>query len=188
MTDCVGSSIRGSSISPDGPAALDWYRDGVARLIGALEGIGPDDKVWNWVSGPDTPDFWFRRMAQETAVHRWDAESAVGPATPIDPALAVDGIAEMLGGFLPLLGAGGSVPGPLGGSLHVHATDAEGEWTVTQGEGGFAVEGGHAKGDAAMRGPASDLLLALWGRPTLQAVEVFGDSGVVDRWREIVRF
>ena len=173
--------------APEGPAVEAWYREGLAGLIGAFEGIGPDDQVWNWVTGVSPPAFWFRRMAQETAVHRWDAQSATGSVDPIDAQLAVDGIAEMLGCFLPLLGS--SESGGLGGSIHVHATDSDGEWTVRDADGGgFVVEDGHAKGDAAVRGPASDLLLALWGRPTIDALEVFGDDGLVRRWRELVRF
>ena len=36
-------------------------------------------------------------MAQETAVHRWDAENAVGRPAPIATPLAVDGCDELLG-------------------------------------------------------------------------------------------
>ncbi len=39
----------------------------------------------------------------------------------------------------------------------------------------MVVEPGHAKGDAAVRGPAADLLLWLWGRRPLDGFEVFGD-------------
>ena len=36
--------------------------------------------------------FVIRRMAQETAIHRWDAESAAGTVTPVESTLASDGI------------------------------------------------------------------------------------------------
>ena len=43
--------------------------------------------------GPDqTVGFWIRRMAQETVIHRIDAELAAGlPVTPVPGDLAADG-------------------------------------------------------------------------------------------------
>ena len=54
-------------------------------------------RIWPTWAGDRPGSFYPRRMAHETAVHRWDA---VGGA--IDPALAVDGIDEHLGLFAPL--------------------------------------------------------------------------------------
>jgi hypothetical protein len=48
--------------------------------------------------------------------------------------------------------------------------------------GGFAVAREHAKGDAALRGPASDVLLVLWRRLPLDAVDVVGDATVAARF------
>ena len=39
----------------------------------------------------------------------------------------------------------------------------------------------HAKADAALRGPAHDLLMVLWRRSPLDAVEVFGDTAAALR-------
>ena len=45
--------------------------------------------------------FWIRRMAQETVIHRVDAELALGePFAPIPDDLALDGIDEVLERFL----------------------------------------------------------------------------------------
>ena len=46
----------------------------------------------------------------------------------------------------------------------------------------------HAKGDVALRGPASDLFLVLLGRAAPEAVEVFGDPPAVNSWRELLHF
>lgn len=48
------------------------------------------------------PDhFWIRRMAQEAAIHRFDAELALGaPLTPFPEDFAADAIGEMLDVFL----------------------------------------------------------------------------------------
>lgn len=180
-------SRRGFAPPDGGPAVLEWYGAGLDLLVRALEDVGPDEAVWNWNQPRPLSAFWFRRMAQETAVHRWDAESATGTPEAVTRDLAVDGITELLDSFLPLLSASGSPP-QLGGSLHVHTTDTEGEWTVRPGPERLEVERGHGKGDAALRGAASDVLLGLWGRPVFDRLETFGDSSVVDRWRELIRF
>jgi len=77
-----------------------------------------------------------------------------------------------------------SPPEPsLGGSgetLHLHATDIEGEWLVTLQSDHITIDRGHAKGDAAVRATAIDLLLFVWGRD-LGGLEHFGDHAVIDR-------
>src|SRR5262249_9741619 len=75
---------------------------------------------------PAPARFWHRRAAQETAVHRFDAQFAAGDAKPIDADLALDGIDEHLG-FVAFGLAVKPVEG-LSGSLHLHASDVEGEW------------------------------------------------------------
>ena len=74
------------------------YDAGLAALVAAFEVTDPAEPVWNWSADAPAPAaFWFRRMAQETSVHRWDAEAAAGTPTAIDAALAVDGVDEYLG-------------------------------------------------------------------------------------------
>ncbi len=172
---------------PDDPAARPaWLRDGAARLAEAVNaGGGP---VWTHL-GPGPAGYWARRMAHETAVHRADGQVAVGTRPVIDPVIAADGIAEWLG-FLPALRAGEQPerpsPVPEGKVVHFHVTDegVDGEWLVRGGRGGVAVETGHGKGDMALRGPASDVLLVLLRRlpPDGPAVQVLGDRALLDRW------
>jgi uncharacterized protein (TIGR03083 family) len=113
-------------------------------------------------------------MAHETAVHRLDAERAAGREHRMMPDLASDGIDEFLEYFFPL--AAPATPA-LAGSVHLHCTDADGEWTVRpDGAGGHTVARDHAKADAALRGDAHDLLMVLWRRSPLDTVTVFGDA------------
>ncbi len=71
---------------------------------------------------------------------------------------------------------------PVGGSVHLHCTDVDGEWIVAaDDDGADVVTREHAKGDAAVRGPAHDLLMVLWRRRPLDTVEVFGDRAVAER-------
>ena len=44
----------------------------------------------------------------------------------------------------------------------------------------------HAKGDVAVRGTASDLLLFLWGRLPGKNLEVLGDASLLGRYFELV--
>ena len=53
---------------------------------------------------------------------------------------------------------------------------ADGEWLITRGADGMTVAREHAKGDVAVRGAASDLLLVVMGRAEVDVVEVLGDE------------
>jgi uncharacterized protein (TIGR03083 family) len=143
-----------------------------------LSATDPATPLWTW--GTDkTAAFVVRRMAQETAVHRLDAERAAGRSYAIDPELASDGVDEFLFEFL--VWADKAAP-PLAGSVHLHCTDVAGEWLVRDDDsGGYVVTREHAKGDAAIRGTANDLLLVLWRRLALDAVEVIGDRPTAAR-------
>ena len=172
---------------PAGDAVLDWTRAGLDVLVAALEGSPPADAgatVPTWV-GAQPPLFWPRRMALETATHRWDAQLAHGDPAPIDAELAVDGVDEMLDVLLPERRPD-ALPGD-GETLHLHATDAAGEWLLTLTPGRPQVERAHAKGDVAARGPASDLYLFLWNRVPADRLQVFGDEALLARWTSSVR-
>jgi uncharacterized protein (TIGR03083 family) len=166
---------------------LDVAVRGLVDILGERE---PEHEVPNWSGSNFTARFWRRRMAQETAVHRWDVQFALGDPDPVEVELAVDGIDEILDVFLPrVVGKLPPEQADLGGSLHVHATDSEhGEWIVKLTQGDLLVGHAHEKADAAVRGTASDLLLLLWGRDLPAGrVQVLGDGAVVDRWRERIR-
>ena len=106
-----------------------------------------------------------------------------GETSPTDAALAAEGIEEELTVLAPRLLAGRDGIG-IGGSLHLHATDAPSEWMVRTDGGALQAEPGHAKGDAALRGPASSILLVLYRRlrPGEGGTEVLGDAEVLERW------
>ena len=148
------------------------------RLQDVLAATDPATPVWTWSTQQDVA-FVARRMAQETAVHRYDAERTAGREHRIDPALASDGVDEFLFHFLSHVSPEAA---PLDGSVHLHCTDVDGEWLVTtDADGADVVTREHAKGDAAIRGPAHDLLLVLWRRQPLDTVDVIGDSAVAER-------
>jgi hypothetical protein len=124
--------------------------------------------------------FWVRRRAVETSIHRYDVQLAGTATSPLDGELAADGIEEFFDVFLKRLQDG--LTG-VQGTIHLHCTDAAGEWLLTPGEGGITVTREHAKGDVAARGTASNLLLWLWGRVPRDDLEVFGDASLLDQFR-----
>jgi uncharacterized protein (TIGR03083 family) len=163
---------------PDDEALARMYRTGRAELLTALSEADPATPVWTW--SPDkTAGFVIRRMSQETAVHLWDAREAAGTPAPIDALMASDGIDEFLTYFLADPAEGAAA---VGGSVHLHCGDVPGEWTVREEADGFAVAREHSKGDCAIRGSASDILLTLWRRLPLSTCDIVGDADVAARF------
>jgi uncharacterized protein (TIGR03083 family) len=168
-----------------GDALVQAFRDAAGELMATLSSVAADTPVWTFSSTNRTASFWQRRRAQETSIHRYDAETAAGTPTPIDADLAVDGIDEFLTVFLPRLADNFVEVGD--GTVHLHCTDVEGEWLVARRDGALSVTAEHAKGDVAARGSASDLLLFLWGRVPADTLEVFGDAELLARFRQAIR-
>lgn len=187
-----GEPFKGERPDPPGERAElpEWFAALHSQLIGALSARPPDAPAWVFSSSaPQEAGWWYRRQALETAVHRVDAESAVGKITAVEPVLAADGIDEYLMQFLPgiVQRSGG---GRLRGTFHVHCTDTPGEWWLDFDAEGLAPKREHAKGDTAVRGPASGLLLWLMNRQSAgeAGMEVLGDGTLVEAWPAAVRF
>jgi uncharacterized protein (TIGR03083 family) len=162
-----------------------WLLDGADHLVTAFDDAGPDGSVSS--PGWEHPaQWWLRRTTHETNLHAWDAQAAVGAPEALAAAMAVDGIDEVMDVFIPA-GLDQRVFGPRS-SIHLHCTDTHGEWLVTLGMGDTVVERRHAKGDVAVRGGSSDLLLWCWNRVRPDRLEVFGDTGVLERYAEATSF
>ncbi len=162
---------------PPGGLVVQWFEEMARTTVDVLAAKDPDDELWNWAGQPPVAAFWQRRMAHELAVHAVDAQLAAAQAPLVPTALAADGIDELLTVLLPAkVTLGGADLGGLG-TLHVHCTDTDGEWLVAPADGRLEVTRAHAKGDAALRGPASEILLRLCNRGG--GGEVVGDASVV---------
>ncbi|MER7344877.1 maleylpyruvate isomerase family mycothiol-dependent enzyme [Streptomyces aurantiacus] len=183
----------------DTTALAAWLDEGAALFADALREAGPHASVWT-VAPNGTPVFWARRMMVETVVHRADAVAAVDGTYTLDQDVALDALAEWLG-FIELPQVYASVEamrgllGP-GRTLHFHATDAgpgvEGDWLVDLTGEAPAVRRAAATertpGEAAvsLRGSAAALLLLMYQRDSVleDAVEVVGEQGLFEEWRE----
>jgi len=167
---------------PDG--ALAWFHDSAAAVVDAVAATGADTPIWTF-TGPKPAAWWIRRRLHEETVHRADAALALGVPFELSADLAADGLSE----WLDLVAGRPSVLDP-GATLHLHATDdglgTDGEWMIHGGGERVTWEHGHGKGDAAVRGSATDLLLATLRRA--DDVQVLGDDTTWRTWLERTGF
>lgn len=167
----------------DGDELLEWFREGHGLLVAALAEAPDDLKCWSFLPAPSPRAFWARRQAHETAVHRVDAESALGEPGPVAARFAADGVDELLCAFHARRSSRVRTAGPR--VLRVRATDTDDVWTVRLSEEpARADRTGEGPADCELSGPAGRLYLALWNRLPLAAVTVSGDEELARLWRE----
>jgi uncharacterized protein (TIGR03083 family) len=167
---------------PHGDLA-DWFGESTRMLLSALREAGPDAACWTWwrlSDAPQTAGAVARHQVHETAVHSFDAQETVGKPEPIPASIAVDGVAEFL---LVTLGAEG--PWSHRPARVVFATDEGPSWTVDLTPAGAKLDPA-ASGEpvATVHGPASDMLLALFGRVPLDRLRIDGDASLAHQLRE----
>lgn len=173
---------------PTGAAAVQWFTDEFDALVTLLDALDPELPAWNWAPQVKQAWFWQRRMAHETALRRWDAQSATGHMARLESTLAADGVQEVLDTWLP----SGRRKGPtdLTGVARLVATDVEHEWFIRlRGEGVALLDTAtwldhddhHTR--VLARGTASDLVLALFGRVPFDVLEIAGETSLLDALR-----
>ena len=187
-----------------------WFCEGHAALVRALDAAPPDLECWTFLAAPSPLAFWARRQAHETAIHRVDAEQAAsaadqpastadqpagtaglaastaGPVPPgngaaFEPALAADGVDELLMGFLARGIRRGNWTG-LGGSLAIHADDGtagRADWLIAGDPDAPGVSRGTGRADCDVTGPAAELYLMLWNRAPADRLDVTGDPSIL---------
>lgn len=136
-----------------GQVLADWYHALAETVRKALAAAGPDKPCWTLVKEPRRALFWQRRQVHETVVHLWDARTALGEPTQIEPTLAFDGAAEAAEVMYPRMLRAERVQ-PLPKSLVLTATDLDAEPVVF----------GDAEEVLDIRAPADELLLLVWQR------------------------
>jgi uncharacterized protein (TIGR03083 family) len=179
---------------PGDPELLAWFRAGHAALVETLSAADPAVECATFMAAPCPLAFWARRQAHETAIHRADAESAVGSLPSYPAEFAADGLDELIMGFgrrakyRPETDADG-------GRLRVLAADTGDAWSVDAHEGRMQPrrdDGEGPAGDApacTVSGPASGVYLFLWHRAdTYRAgVTVTGNPDLLECWQSSVR-
>ena len=149
VTDKRGD-YEGPAAPRDQVALAGWFGDTCAVLLTALD-TDPAASAWT-IAPPPTAGFWQRRRCLEALIHRWDAEHSLGISGPVDPALANDGVAEVVGTMAPRQVRLGRTPA-LRQAVRLRAEDTDTSWVLGPGEP-----------VATIRAIAADLLLLLWGR------------------------
>jgi uncharacterized protein (TIGR03083 family) len=173
------------------PDLVGYYREEYDGLVRALEAAPADLDAWVFLNDAPAPrEFWARRQAHETTIHAVDALAGRLGAIPtaaecaIDLELAIDGIDELLRGFITRrpsrLYAGKEF------TILVRPTDHDRAWLVSvsaeppvTSELHPGTEG--AEVAAVFFGTAAQLYVGLWNRGDEITVE--GDQGMLDRWR-----
>lgn len=181
---------------------LAWLGEG-ADALAATVGEVPDD-VRAAVFLKDAPAprvFWARRQCHETTIHAADAVAASLGHAPaphqvgwIDEAVALDGIDELLTGFVTRGRSRFAGAGPR--TFEVRPRGCARRWSVQIGEDGAVRTtrlGGSsgepdvadATRDATLEGSAVGLYLALWNRAAPGAVD--DPDRVLDLWSRRAR-
>ncbi len=197
----IVSQSRTSNLAPDELGAvmtapgepgalLDWYSD-AGRMLGKslVDAQSPAPLVF-LADAPPARHFWARRQAHEATIHRVDALSAqlghlpTAASTGIDVPLAVDGIDELVTGFLPRRSSGLHAEEPV--TVLVAPTDSDRTWTITVGPGApVTVQGAAGHADATLTGSAAALYLGLWNRG--DEIAEHGLEPILGRWHDKVR-
>jgi len=172
-------------------ARLRWLVDGADALVDALSAAPRELRALRFLSdAPPARAFWARRQAHETTIHRVDAAAARlgSPPKPgdldLDPALAADGLDELLTGFLPRKGSRLRRDEPA--RVLVAPTDRPQRWTVRISvEAPATVRTDTPEPEVLLSGTAAGLYLGLWNRG--DSFSVTGDETLAQLWRAKVR-
>ena len=165
-----------SELDDEEPVAL--LDRAYAELMEEFGRRAPEEFSRTWYEPDQSVGFWIRRMAQETVIHRIDAELGVGaPVAPVPDDLAIDGIDELLKVFVAYdakrcpddyTEALAESPG-----RSYTISTAGVEWLVGTSPGSFSVGGGpgmtvpdFSNADVAITGTPTALLRWVWNRET----------------------
>ncbi len=166
----TGEAQRQDFATGAGADLASWYAESAGLLLDALGAAAPEDRCWHFGGTEKTKAFWFRRQVHETAVHLADA----GSDPVLDPAVAADGVDEVLTVWLPRVTRWHSAPS-LAAPLALRTTDTGDAWTLHPGEP--PALGPATEPAATAEATAQDLLLHLWKR-TATPPRLSGDTAL----------
>jgi uncharacterized protein (TIGR03083 family) len=184
--DAPPADIPGDEAPATGAAAdlMAWAAAATGELVRALAQAGPDQPCWTWwraTSAPDTSGAVTRHQVQEAGVHAFDAQEAAGQPEPLPGTVAGDGIGEFT-----TVGMAAMGPWPhAAGTVALTPEDGQ-SWVVSlTPDGARSAPGdageGQSRPAARIRGTASDIVLALYGRRARQGLIIEGDHDLATR-------
>ncbi len=188
----------GAAVSIPPPAAPDdqdlgaWLVRGADQLVDALAKASDDlDALVFLKNAPAPRSFWARRQAHETLIHSIDGLSGRLGRIPttreadVPPALAVDGLDELLTGFITR--SRSQLRAQVPHRVVVAPTDARVAWTLTLSPEPPVAARSATPDDRStlITGTAASLYLGLWNRG--DEVAVTGEPELLGIWRDKVR-
>lgn len=188
MTKCVSEGVEAQKrVLPPAPDGRDelvgWFNESIDELLTVLSGTPPDVLVWTPIRGNLGSVWWRRQAALELAIHRTDAEQALGgDPGHIDALLALDGIDEYAQEFLPLMLHAVSEPPPVTAVL-LSPDDIDDSRTLSLIPAGVDADPGEPK--VEITASAYELLLWMWNRLPAGSLSVRGDDTVVTWWKRL---
>jgi uncharacterized protein (TIGR03083 family) len=180
----------------------EWYAAKAEDLYRVLRATAPDRPAWNFAFGDGDAGFWRRRQLHETTIHAVDLAQAAGRIERVTPAVATDGVDEVLRVMLKRMHDRGR-PAALTAPLTLQCDDTGRAWTLTPRPSGappespvpaqsrsaeeppagsappLVVDRRHPQADQ-VSGPASALYLALWHRAPYDGLDRSGDVARID--------
>lgn len=173
---------------PASAPLVSWYGERADRLLSVLAATDPAAPCWTFQKAYPTAGFWSRRQSHETAMHRNDAEAALGGSYSYETAHAADGISEIFDVFLLRRKVYGVPRLDLDVPVLISCTDHPARWLLEPDpsdpllhRASAAASGASAA--AVLRGPAAGLLFTFWQRqsPEEAGLVAEGDTAVVER-------
>ena len=189
VSRCVSSGLTAQerilAPAPTGrDALLRWSEESLDELLATLSATDPGELVWTPIRGALGSVWWRRKAALEVAIHRNDAENAVGlDQQIIDAQLALDGIDEYSQEFLPLM-LHAVVESPPVTAVLLSPTDIDDSRVLSLIAAGDDRDPGVP--GVELTATASDLLLWMWNRLPDGSLAVSGDEAVVTWWKGLV--
>ncbi|MFD9791883.1 maleylpyruvate isomerase family mycothiol-dependent enzyme [Streptomyces sp. NPDC059070] len=171
--------------APLPPDLLDWFREGADTLAELFASCDPAERVWSWAP-EQSVGFWLRMQAIEAAVHRWDAENALGTAGPVDRLLAADAVTHSFEVMAPARRAQRPTPPGEGERMRFRQSDGFRVWVVQTDPEEVLLNEGTGCCLVELTATASELMLFLWHRITADGLEVRGDAALLDRYFKLV--
>jgi uncharacterized protein (TIGR03083 family) len=163
---------------------LAWSAGATGTLIRSLRAAGPDLGCWTWWGSSGAPmnaAAVARHQVQEAAVHAFDAQAAAGQTEPLPPQAAADGIGEYLTVGLRCMG-----PWPFEPAAVLLQGAEGGDWLIDLGVDGaqVAADSHPASATVTVAASPSDIVLALYRREGPNALQVAGDTEVLEQFLE----
>ena len=172
----------------DRGALVEWLAESTRLLVDALAEAGPDRGCWTWwgdSQSPSTCGAVVRHQLQEVSVHTYDAELTVHGTASLPTEVALDGVEE----FLATCNATTS-PWPHDpATLDYVVTEGRAWRLYLDGDGARAVRLGMPAGhggpeeaaDVSAHATASDVVLFMYGRRSVEQMPIDGNVEVFDQ-------